>query len=109
MMFTLGIYLLGGILSAVAFGIQQIPSLFFIILSYGVFHQIYLILCRSLMGCSLGEERYNISWNTKSVFHFLLRGFFCILTGFVFLPLSSMILRKDILSDCTDLHPQYNI
>ena len=109
MMFTLGIYLLGGILSVVAFGIQQIPSLFFIILSYGVFHQIYLILCRSLMGCSLGEERYNIRWNTKSVFHFLLRGFFCILTGFVFLPLSSMILRKDILSDCTDLRPQYNI
>lgn len=107
--FTLGLYMLGGVLSAAAFGIQNTPSWIFLLLGYGIFHQLYLVICRSVMGCSLGEERCNISWNIKTPIYFILRGLLSIFTGFVFLPLLSIIFRKDLLEDCTGLHLEYNI
>ena len=107
--FTLGLYMLGGVLSAVLFGISNMPSWVFILLGYGVFHQIYLIVCRSLMRCSLGEERCNIGWNTKSFLPFVLRGLISIFTGFVLLPICSVLFRKDLLEECTGLRLRYNI
>ena len=105
--FTLGLFMLGGVLAGVLFEFYQIPSLFLTLFSYGVFYQIYTACMRTFMGSTFGEERCNIGWNTKSPLRFVARSCLFILTGFVFIYLFSIVFKRDLFEDYTDLKLQY--
>ena len=107
--FSLGLYLMACVSFGLLFSTKALPSIFLMIFGFGLLHQIYLAVCRSLIGSSLGEERCNIGWNGGSPIHFLLRGILLSLTGFVFIPFVSALIGRDVLEDLTGLYPQYNI
>ena len=107
--FSLGLSLLTCIAIGLFFGSPALPPLFICTFVFGLFHQAYLMISRSFMGCSLGEERYNISWNKKSPLLFIARGLLICLTGFILIPICSAVLKKDILGELTGLQPLYNI
>lgn len=108
-LFSIGLYLFTWVMIGVLFSSAVVPPLLFIALSFGLFHQLYVVICRSLIGCTLGEERCNISWSTRSPLYFILRGFLVSLTGFILIPICSALLGRDLLEDYTGIHPQYNI
>ena len=107
--FSIGLYFLTLVAVGVVFSTPALPSVFFLTFLFGIFHQVYTALFRSLMGCTLGEERYNISWNIRSPALFCLRGLLVALTGFIFIPICSALFKRDLLEDCTGIRPQYNI
>ena len=107
--FTCGLYLIGCALIGAFFNVQAVPSLLLMCFGFALFHQIYTIICRSLMGCTLGEERYNLVWKNGSAFRFILRGLLITFTGFISLPLLSALFRRDLLKDYTQTQLQYSI
>lgn len=107
--FTCGLYLIGLALTGAFFNAQAIPSPLMICCGFGLFHQLYTIICRSIMGCTLGEERYNLVWKNKSTLRFTLRGLMIIFTGFISLPLLSALFKRDLLEDYTRTRLQYSI
>ena len=107
--FSLGLYLLGGVMVSVLFGSPYISSLLFASVGFGLFHQIYLIVSRSILGASLGEERYNLAWRKASPWNFILRGLIVTLTGFVLIPFFSALLKRDLLKEYTGLQLEYNV
>lgn len=107
--FSLGVFLIGAPLFAGLFQWSFSSSDFVLLgLSYGLFHQFYAILCRSLLGSTLGEERYNLGWNEASVLRFVARGILVIATGFILIPLLSLIFKKDLFREYTGLRLRYN-
>jgi len=108
-MFTFGLFMLGGVLTSLVFGIYQVPPLFLTLFLYGVFYQLYVACMRSFIGYTLGEERCNIGWNQRSSLRFIARSLLFILTGFIVIPLFSMIFKKDLFEDLTGLKLRYNI
>ena len=107
--FSFALSLLACVAVGLLFGSPVFPPLFICALSFGLFHQTYLILSRCLMGSTLGEERCNISWNKKSPLLFIARGLLICLTGFILIPICSALFKKDILGELTGLKPLYNI
>ena len=107
--FTCGLYLMGWTLTGAFFNAQAMPSLLLMCCGFGLFHQLYTIICRSLMGCTLGEERYNLTWKDGSALRFTLRGLMIIFTGFISIPLLSAFSKRDLLKDYTQTQLQYNI
>lgn len=107
--FTCGLYLIGWALIGAFFNVQAVPSLLMIGCGFALFYQLYTIICRSLMGCTLGEERYNLIWENGSALRFILRGLIITFTGFISLPLLSALLRRDLLEDYTQIRLQYSV
>ena len=107
--FTCGLYLIGWALIGAFFNVQAVPSLLVMCSGFALFHQLYTIICRSLMGCTLGEERYNLIWKNGSTLRFILRGLIIIFTGFISLPLLSALFKRDLLEDYTQTQLQYSI
>ncbi len=107
--FSLGLYMLGGVMISLLFGLPTVSALFFILVGFGIFHQLYLVISRSILGASLGEEYYNLCWQHSSIVNFILRGVILTLTGFVLLPLFSVLLKRDLLKDYTGLQLEYNV
>ena len=107
--FTGGLYSIALAGIGVFFNIQTLPSPFLMAYGFGLFHQLYTIICRSLIGSTLGEEKYNMIWEEGSALRFILRGLIVILTGFITLPLLSALFKRDLLEDCTQIRLQYNI
>ena len=107
--FTCGLYLMGWAMTGAFFNAQVMPSLLLMCYGFGLFHQLYTMICRSVMGCTLGEERYNLMWKNGSAVRFTLRGLIIILTGFVSIPLLSALFKRDLLEDYTQTRLQYNI
>ena len=65
--------------------------------------QMYVLITRSFFGCTLGEWTFNLQMGTnqnikKSTYPFLVLWRACLIfiTGFVFLPILSFLLQKDI-------------
>ena len=107
--FTCGLYLTAWAVIGAFFNIQAVPSLFLMVYGFGLFHQIYTIICRSSIGATLGEERFNLVWEEGSALRFTLRGLIVTLTGFISLPLLSALFKRDFLEDYTQMRLQYNI
>ena len=107
--FTCGLYLIGWAMVGALFNAQAVPSPLLMFYGFCLFHQLYTMACRSLIGCTLGEERHNLVWENGSAVRFTLRGLILILTGFVSIPLLSALFRRDLLEDYTQIRLQYNI
>ena len=105
--FTCGMYLFGLVLFSAVFRVSL--DWFWAFAGFGIFYQTYLVICRSLMGATLGEERCNLGWRGFSVLRFIGRGLLVTLTGFILLPLLSILFRRNLLEDCTGLRLQYNM
>ena len=107
--FTCGLYLIAWAMVGALFNAQAVPSPFLMIYGFGLFHQLYTIICRSLIGSTLGEERCNLVWEEGSALRFTLRGLMIVLTGFIAIPLLSALLKRDLLEDYSQIRLQYNI
>ena len=107
--FTCGLYLIGWVMVGAFFNAQAVPSPLLMFCGFCLFHQLYTMICRSLIGCTLGEERYNLIWENGSAIRFTLRGLVLILTGFISIPLLSALFKRDLLEDYTHTRLQYNI
>ncbi len=107
--FTCGLYLIAWAMVGALFNAQAVPSPFLMIYGFGLFHQLYTIICRSIIGGTLGEERYNLMWEEGSALRFTLRGLIIVLTGFIAIPLLSALFKRDLLKDYTQIRLQYNI
>lgn len=107
--FTCGLYLIGWAMVGAFFNAKAIPSPLLMFYGFCLFHQLYTITCRSLIGCTLGEERCNMTWENGSALRFTLRGVILTLTGFVSIPLLSALFKRDLLEDYTQTRLQYNI
>ena len=110
--FSIGLYIIAGVMVSVLFSLPPASSLFFILAGFGLFHQTYLVISRSILGASLGEERYNLSWDQRgqsSPLNFILRGLILTLTGFVLIPLFSTLFKRDLLKEYTGLQLEYNV
>ena len=97
--FTCGLYLTSWAVIGAFFNIPSIPSLFLMVYGFGLFHQLYTMICRSFIGATLGEERFNLTWEEGSPLRFILRGLIIVLTGFISLPLLSALFKRDLLED----------
>jgi len=107
--FTCGLYLIGWAMVGALFNAQALPSPLLMLYGFCLFHQLYTMICRSFIGCTLGEERCNLTWENGSTLRFMLRGFIIILTGFISIPLLSALFKRDLLEDYTQARLQYNI
>ncbi|MDE0151552.1 MAG: hypothetical protein OXK80_03505 [Bdellovibrionales bacterium] len=107
--FTCGLYLIGWAMVGALFNAKAIPSPLLMFYGFCLFHQLYTTTCRSLIGCTLGEERCNMTWENGSALRFTLRGIILTLTGFVSIPLLSALFKRDLLEDYTQTRLQYNI
>jgi len=107
--FTCGLYLTGWALVGALFNVQTVPSPLLMFFGFCLWHQLYTMICRAMIGCTLGEERSNLTWENGSVLRFILRGFIIILTGFISIPLLSALFKRDLLEDYTQTRLQYNI
>ena len=107
--FSLGLYLLALVLIGIFFQAKWVPSLLQAGILFGGFHQLYVVVCRSILGWTLGEERYNLCWNSRSPWKFFLRGIFISATGFILIPIFSALSRRDLLKEYTGLYLKYNI
>ena len=108
--FTAGLYMIGWSSAGALFSLQVLPSVLTLLLGFGLFHQFYVFMCRSIIGSTLGEERYHLGWRGASILKFALRSLILSLTGFVFIPLFSALFKKNLMSDyCGNLYLDYSI
>lgn len=107
--FSIGLFLLSIPVLSYLFNFIAPPSIFLSIIAYNIFHQIYVTLCRSFSGCTLGEQRYNLGWSYSSVPRFFIRSLLIMCTGFISIPILSAIFKKDLFEICTGLKLRYNI
>ena len=108
--FSLGLYLLSGVILSLLIGLPStLSSWFFVVMGYGAFHQAYLVLTRSILKSSVGEDYYNLHWPQSSASSIILRGLILTFTGFLLIPFFSALLKKDLLKEYTGLYLEYNV
>lgn len=107
--FTCGLYLIGWAMAGALFSAQVVPAPFLMIYGFGLFHQLYTVICRSLIGGTLGEEKYNLMWKDGSALRFTLRAVIIVFTGFISIPILSALFKRDLLEDYTQIRLQYSI
>ena len=108
--FSFGLYVIGVVTLSLLIGLPTtLSSLFFVVAGFGLFHQTYLVLSRSILKSSIGEDHCNLHWPQASTLSFILRGVILTFTGFVFIPFFSVLLKRDLLKEYTGLDLEYNV